>query len=65
MPYMTTFYSSDSPQVRAAKVSGEARRQRAQERRARERRHAEAIAAGRLPGHHESCQCDHCCRSNP
>lgn len=34
MPY----YSSDSPQVKAAKISGENRRRRAQERRERDER---------------------------
>lgn len=52
-------YADDSPQVRAAKASGAARRQRAAERKAREARHAHYRKGG-APGHHWMCVCDAC-----
>jgi hypothetical protein len=51
--------SHDSPQVRAAKASGEARRLRATERRAREARHRH-YAKGHAEGHPFICVCDDC-----
>lgn len=49
-------YGDDSPQTKAAKASGEARRRRAAERREGEERHDRAL----IPGHHESCGCETC-----
>jgi hypothetical protein len=49
-------YADDSPQVKAALVSGRNRRQRAAERQAREERRRRQI----VPGHHASCRCDDC-----
>lgn len=53
-------YSSDSPQVRAAKASGEARRQRACGREERAARHLLLHAYPGVPGHPWICVCDDC-----
>jgi hypothetical protein len=52
-------YADDSPQTKAAKASGEARRRRVAERKAREERHAR-YHLGRAPGHPFVCVCDAC-----
>ena len=56
MPY----YSSDSPQVRAGKASGEARRRRAAEARWRKARLAWFSAHPGEPGHPLNCVCAPC-----
>lgn len=56
---MTAFPSGLSPQQKAAYVSGQNRRQRAQERREREARMAH-YRKGNAPGHPLACVCDAC-----
>lgn len=53
-------YAGDSPQVKAAKASGKARRRRARERQERERRHARLKAHPGLPEHPWVCVCEGC-----